>query len=174
MIKKIIKYPNPSLRKSTELLNFPVDDVIIEHVKDLQDTLHDDPMGLAIASNQILHSGFRLFVVRDDKKLNDIFPGGVVINPEWCVDSDNVVTEREGCLSFPGMTFDIPRYEKIRVIFFDIDGAQHDKVVEGVVAQMVQHEVDHLEGKLFIEYLPKKAQISVRNSVIARKKSGRW
>lgn len=175
MIKKIIKYPNPSLRKPTAAVDI-VDDSIIEHIKDLNDTLREEQDGLAIASNQILEKGMRLFVVKDDTRLNDIFPGGVAINPLWAPIAlfNQVVADREGCLSFPGMTFNIPRYERVIAFFTDIDGNKYEKEVEGIIARMFQHECDHLDGRLFIEMLPKKAQISIRNSVISRKKAGQW
>ena len=176
MVKKIIKYPNPSLRKATSLVALPADDFVFEHIRDLNDTLKAEEDGLAIASNQILEDGLRMFVVKDDKRLNEIFEGGAVFNPQWAPLAlfNQVVTEREGCLSFPGMTFSIPRYNRVMVSFQDVEGRKHEKEVEGIVARMVQHECDHLDGKLFVETLPKKTQIDIRNIVIRKKKEGKW
>ena len=175
MTKKIIKYPDPSLRQPTRLVNLPLKDDIWDHIKDLQQVLREDPNGLALASNQIMENGYRLFVTRDDKELNEIFPGGVCLNPIWKRwPSSKLITDGEGCLSFPGMFFDIPRWDKISVKFQDIDGNLREQDLIGLYSRMMQHEVDHLEGKLFIEQLERKKQVEIRNQIIRLKKAGRW
>ena len=175
MTIKIIKYPNPSLRQPTRLVNLPPSEQLMSHIRDLQKALDIEKDGLAIASNQVLENGYRLFVVKDREDLNEIFPGGVCVNPFWKPRPvSKSVTEREGCLSFPGMIFDIPRWSDISVRFQDIDGNVVERDLNGIYARLVQHETDHLDGKLFIEALPKDAQIEIRNIVIRRKKAGTW
>ena len=173
MVKRIIKYPNPSLRIPTAPVVIPSAD-LQPHIVDLLDTLATEAGGLAIASNQIMERGVRLFVASDRVDLGHNIKFGAIVNPTWNPVGNNALIQREGCLSFPGLTFDIPRYERISTTFFDVDGVMYTKEFEGLIARMFQHECDHLDGKLFIEMLPKKAQLNIRNIVIARKKAGKW
>ena len=72
------------------------------------------------------------------------------------------------------MFFNIPRWSDISIHFQDIDGNVVERDMSGLYARMVQHESDHLDGKLFIELLDKRQQIDVRNQVIKIKKAGKW
>jgi peptide deformylase len=175
-IRPIIKYPNSSLRVPTQLVEWPQTIWPVpfsEHLNDLRDTLHASMDGLAIASNQIDEHGFRVFMV--NQKIAVDFPLEIVVNPHWeKVAGAKQITAPEGCLSFPGLVFDIPRWSNVLVTCCDIDGAVKTFEVSGINARMVQHECDHLDGKLFVEQLSKKVQIDVRNEVIRRRKAGRW
>lgn len=172
---KIIKYPASSLRMPVELVPLPrpvYPRSFADHVTQLKVALAQEADGLAIASNQISEHGWRVFVV-DTKKVD--FPLDVVVNPSWKPQAaSQMETQVEGCLSFPGMSFPIKRHNFIIMECQDIHGNVQQHQVEGLAARMVQHECDHLDGKLFIEQLPKKVQIDVRNEVIKRRKAGRW
>jgi len=174
MVKKIIKYPAPSLRVFTKAVLFPITDEVREHLRDLEDTLKASADGLAIASNQVLAEGHQVFIVRDVAELTEKFEGGLCFNPTWKPRGDDVITDREGCLSFPGMSFMIPRFESIIGEFQDIDGNKHSVIFDGLLARALQHEYDHLTGVLFIDMLPKKAQTQLYNTIVQRKKAGRW
>lgn len=174
MVKKIIKYPSPSLREYVKELAFPITDEVREHLRDLEDTLRVSADGLAIASNQVLAKGYRVFIVRDQADMTEKFEGGLCFNPSWKPRGDDVIVDREGCLSFPGMSFMIPRFENIIGEFQDIDGNKHSVIFEGLLARAFQHEVDHLNGTLFIDMLPKNAQTQLYNTIVQRKKAGRW
>lgn len=174
MVKKIIKYPSPSLRERTLPVSFPITDEVREHLRDLEDTLKVTPEGLAIASNQVLPEGHQVFIVRDVPELTEKFEGGLCFNPSWKPRGDEVIVDREGCLSFPGMSFMIPRFESIIGQFQDIDGNMNSVIFDGLLARAFQHECDHLDGVLFIDMLPKRAQTTLYNTIVQRKKAGRW
>jgi peptide deformylase len=172
---KIIKYPATSLRVPVQTVSWPMDQGVWRHIADLHDTLMVERNGVAIASNQIESKigNYHIFVVSDDtaKKLGE----KTFINTLWepAVNS-GMVSQPEGCLSFPGMTFDVLRYRSIKIKFQNILGNIVEMNLDGFDARMVQHECDHLAGKLFIEHIDKKKQIDVRNEVVKRRKSGRW
>jgi peptide deformylase len=143
-----------------------------DQVQDLRDTLKACSDGLAIAHNQVFDHGYRMFVVDLDMIT---FQDEVVINPSWTPQgASKMETQMEGCLSFPGMAFPIARHNFILLDYQDIAGNVKQAQLEGLAARMVQHECEHLDGKLFIEHIQKKKQIDVRNEVIRRRKAGRW
>jgi peptide deformylase len=77
----------------------------------------------------------------------------VMVNPEILERSHETWVYEEGCLSIPGIRGDVTRPERVRVRYQDVDGAEHTLDVEGMFARILQHEIDHLNGKLFIDYL---------------------
>jgi peptide deformylase len=174
--QKLVKYPDTALRVPVQSVSWPMDQIIWQHIADLQDTLLIEKNGVAIASNQIeprLGSNHHIFVVDDNtaKRLGE----KIFINTLWEPQvNSGMISQPEGCLSFPGMTFDVLRHKSIKIKFQNILGNIVEMNLEGFDARMVQHECDHLAGKLFIEYIDKKKQIEVRNEVIRRRKSGRW
>jgi peptide deformylase len=94
----------------------------------------------------------------------------VIVNPEILDRSRDTWVYEEGCLSIPGIRGDVTRPFKIRVRYRDLDGAQHTLETEGMFARILQHEIDHLDGKLFIDYLSpaEKALIKPRLRGITR------
>lgn len=174
--QKLIKYPATSLRVPAQTVSWPMDQNVWRHIADLHDTLLVERNGVAIASNQIENScggNYHIFTVSEDtaKRLGE----KTFINTLWepTVNS-GMASQPEGCLSFPGMTFNILRYKSIKVKFQNILGNIVEMNLDGFDARMVQHECDHLAGKLFIEHIEKGKQIEVRNEVIKRRKAGRW
>jgi peptide deformylase len=177
-IRKIIKYPSPSLRTICQPIDFRDNwfwcAEFLENVQDLKDTLAVTAGGLALASNQIRETGFRLFVVRP-------VPTGewavglpeVVINPKWYPSTGVATVLDEGCLSMPEVNAKVARHDAIKVEYFDIDGVECKIEVAGLDAQIVQHEIDHLDGKLIYDYLPKRLQIQTRANAIRNRRAGR-
>lgn len=78
----------------------------------------------------------------------------VFINPEIIEETGEPWAFEEGCLSIPGIRADVFRPEQVRIRYRDVDWVEHDEVYTGIAARIIQHEYDHLEGKLFVDYLP--------------------
>ncbi len=147
-VKTIITYPNPILRKKTK----PVDtfgDELKELVAELAETMYAAP-GAGLAANQI---GVSLQVVVIDispsKEEKDFL---ALINPE-IFDCEGSQTGDEGCLSVLDFSAKVKRFQKIKVKVQDIDGKTREFEAEDHFARVIQHEVDHLNGILFIDHL---------------------
>lgn len=176
MVRKIITYPSPSLRIPAVWVRYAEGKHLAwdvgEHIVDLRETLLAHDEGLAIASNQIMEAGWRMFVVRSS--VADEFGSDVVINPTWVSGpQDGVVVEPEGCLSFPGYSFPVMRFLEVTCDYQTPDGERWRRMFSGLTARMIQHECDHLDGKLFIDQLPQDVKVKVRVEMIQRRKKGR-
>ena len=154
-IKKIIEYPRDekALRRESKLVRV-VNRRIKKLVRNLKDTLMDRPEGVGLAAVQInIHS--RVFVVRlgakvgsnDDTKLG---PPVAIINAE-ILEAKNEEEGFDGCLSFPGLFGDTKRPTFIRVKGLDEWGKPFEKIYEGFDAVVIHHEIDHMNGVLFID-----------------------
>jgi peptide deformylase len=168
-IKKIIRFPSTSLRSVCRPVDLSTDrEALLEHVGDLKDTLAVTPNGLALASNQILPLGYRVFVVKQPSQLPE-----VIINPTYISSQDGVGIDAEGCLSIPELSLGVPRLRHIELIWNDINGVEHTSAFSGLEARIVQHECEHLDGKLIFDYATKKTQIAVRAAAIKNRKAGK-
>jgi len=149
-IKKILTEPDPFLRqKSSEVEQ--VTDETRKLMDDMLDTMYDAP-GIGLAAIQI-GVPKRVIVIdlsRDEKK-NPLY----FVNPKIIKKSDTDSTYEEGCLSVPGQFAEVDRPDKCRVSFLDYNGKKQELKAEGLLATCIQHEMDHLEGVLFIDYLSK-------------------
>jgi peptide deformylase len=158
-IREIKEYPDQVLRRISK----PVKEMspeIKELVDDMLETIHTTP-GVGLAAVQV---GVLLRIVTIDPSLGeDPSQVLVLINPEIKELEGRVIFE-EGCLSVPEFYAEIERSEKIEVRGLDIEGKSLEFTTEGLLARIIQHEVDHLNGKLFIDHLPK-----VRRDVFKRK-----
>ena len=152
MIYPIVMYGDSVLRKKAKDVEKGKD--IKELVSDMFETMHA-AHGIGLAAPQI-GKGIRLFVVdgttlEDQPKLKDFkmtFVNAIMLNEEgepWAFE--------EGCLSIPNIREEIERHEKIRIQYYDEDWNPHTKEFDGLAARIIQHEYDHIEGKLFIDYL---------------------
>ncbi len=142
----ILRYPDPGLR----LISAPVatvDGEVRQLIDDMLETMYAAP-GVGLAAPQVSVAQ-RIIVV-------DISPKGdaplCLINPEITSLTGGVVME-EGCLSVPGLHENVERAEQIKVQALGCDGVPFELEAEGLLAVCIQHEVDHLEGKLFVDYL---------------------
>lgn len=143
---KILEFPDPRLRKKAVPID-DVDDTVRQLIDDMLETMYAAP-GIGLAATQVdVHR--RLLVGDVSQEKNEPF---ALINPEILEQDGSAVTE-EGCLSVPGYYDEVERAEHIRVRFLDRDGAERELECEGLLAVCVQHEMDHLEGRLFVDYL---------------------
>ena len=137
----ILHAPDPRLRKKTP----PV--TVFDLIDDMFETMYDAP-GVGLAANQV---GVMLrLAVMDCSDEHD--QPMVMINPE-VVGADEQVEMEEGCLSVPDIRDKIQRYNKVRLRALDRKGQPFELEAEGLMAQCIQHEIDHLDGKLYIDYL---------------------
>jgi peptide deformylase len=170
MIKPIIKFPAPWLQLKCCAITFPITPKMSDHISDLKDTLANTPNGIALASNQILTEGYRVFVVR---------PGScdlpeVVINPTWsAIGFGDRVPHDEGCLSIPEYRSFTLRTESVLLLGLTEDGGFIDREFKGLAAQIIQHECDHLDGRTILDYADKKTRFQVRAEAIKNRKMGR-
>lgn len=152
MILPIYLYGHPILRKET--VEVPKDyPNLKELVANMFDTMyHADGVGLAAPQVGL---SIRLLVI-DANVLSDDFPEckdfkRVMINPEIIEKSEEEIAIEEGCLSLPGIHEKVSRAAKVRVKYYDDDFTEHDEVIEGFAARVTQHEMEHLEGHVFID-----------------------
>jgi peptide deformylase len=155
---RILEFPDPKLRTKAAPVEV-VDDQLRALADDMLETMYAAP-GIGLAATQVdVHQ--RLLVV--DVSADKTDPH-VIINPE-IVEKDGVAVSEEGCLSVPGYFDEVERAEHIRVRYLDRDGNSVEREMEGLLAICVQHEMDHLEGKLFVDYLSPLKQQMVRKKL---------
>lgn len=143
---KILEYPDPRLRTKARPVT-AVDDGIRRLAADMLETMYAAP-GVGLAATQVdVH--LRLIVMDVSEEKNRPL---VLINPEILA-KDCVEEGEEGCLSVPGVTEAVQRARKIKVQALDRDGKPFTLDAEGLLAVCIQHEMDHLQGKLFVDYL---------------------
>lgn len=154
MILPIYVYGQPVLRKVAEDINSDYPN-LKELIDNMFETM-DNADGVGLAAPQI---GLPIRVVTVDLDvLSEDYPEfkgfrKVYINAHILETSDDLVSMEEGCLSLPGIHESVKRSNKIRVKYLDENLVEHDEVVEGYLARVMQHEFDHLEGKMFIDHL---------------------
>jgi len=151
-IKEILIHPDPILREVARKVADPTAPEIKALVQDMADTMYDAP-GVGLAAPQI---GVSLRVVVTDTEWRN--EGGardlkVWINPEFTWKSDETEIYEEGCLSVPEIYEEVERPAAVRLRWQDLEGNNHEADFNGFQAVALQHEFDHLDGKLFIDYL---------------------
>ncbi len=159
-IKPILMHPDPRLKKICE----PVTEFnksLAELADDMLETMYDAP-GIGLAGPQIGVMK-RIFVI-DCVKEDDVAPDPmVIINPEITHSSEELGVYEEGCLSIPNQFAEVTRPKIIRLKWQDLDGAEYEDEFDDLWSTCMQHEFDHLNGKLFIDYLkPLKRQMITR------------
>jgi peptide deformylase len=159
-LRNIIKLPDPRLR----LVSAPVqavDGELRRLVEDMFETMYDAPgIGLAAIQIGIPQRVVTLDLAKKDEPKNP----RVFINPEIVWRSEQKDVHEEGCLSIPEYYEEVERPAKVKVRFLDLDGKPQEIEAEGILATCLQHEIDHTNGVLFIDYLSKLK----RNMVIKR------
>ena len=146
-ILNILQHPDPRLRRVASPVSH-VDDTVRQLLDDMLETMYEAP-GIGLAATQVnVHK--RLLVM-------DISEAGdqpmVFINPEISPLTDQTQPYDEGCLSVPGFYESVERPERVLIKALDRNGAAFELEAEGLLAVCIQHEVDHLDGKLFVDYL---------------------
>ena len=161
MIRPILLHPDPRLKKIcadvpdlTDELRMLADDML--------QTMYDAPgVGLAAPQIGILH---RLIVLDCVKEEGETARPLIMFNPEIIASSDEKNVYEEGCLSIPDLFADVTRPKTVQVRWMDRDGNEQNEEMDGLWATCVQHEIDHLEGKLFIDHIK-----PIRRQMITRK-----
>ncbi|MEO1035601.1 MAG: peptide deformylase [Pseudomonadota bacterium] len=145
-ILRILEFPDPRLRtKATPVAE--VTDEIRQLVDDMLETMYAAP-GIGLAATQVdVHQRLLVADVSTEKD-----EPHVLINPE-ILEKDGVEVMEEGCLSVPGFYEEVERAEKIRFRALNRDGDTYEMEAEGLLAVCIQHEIDHLDGKLFVDYI---------------------
>ncbi|MEL7114119.1 MAG: peptide deformylase [Pseudomonadota bacterium] len=167
----IIIHPDPRLKKMCP----PVDSVTPEIRKladDMLTTMYEAP-GIGLAAPQV--GEMKRMLVMDCIKEEGATPRPMVlINPEITWASPDRTVYEEGCLSIPDQYADVERPAEVRVAWTDVDGNPQEEQFDGLWATCVQHEIDHLDGKLFIDYLkPLRRQLITRKMVKLKKERAR-
>jgi len=154
-LREIIILPDKQLR----LVSKPIEKVTTEIRKladDMFETMYDAP-GIGLAAIQVAQP-LRLITMDLARKNEEgeVTPQPrVFINPEILTSSEETSVYEEGCLSIPEYYVEVERPAKVRVRFTDLDGKLHEEDAEGLFATCIQHEIDHLNGVLFVDYLSK-------------------
>ena len=170
-ILSILTYPDPRLHKFAALVT-QFDDALKQLVDDLAETMYTAP-GIGLAAIQISEP-IRLLVIDASPKEGPREPLAL-INPEILWSSDARNTYEEGCLSIPEYYEEVERPASVRLKFLDREGKPQERLAEGLFATVVQHEIDHLNGVLFIDYLSKlkRDRVVKKFAKIARRDDGR-
>jgi peptide deformylase len=150
-VREIIKLPDKRLRLVSEPIKH-VDAGIKKLVDDMFETMYAAP-GIGLAAIQLGIA--KRVVTMDLSKKEDEQKPRVFINPEITWTSDETAKYEEGCLSIPDYYEEVERPAEVKVKYLDLDGKQHEIKVKGLLATCIQHEVDHTNGVLFIDYLSK-------------------
>ena len=160
MIRPIVLHPDARLKKkSVQVEN--INDALIKLAEDMMETMYDAP-GIGLAAPQI--GVLERLIVMDCAKKEDEEPDPVImVNPLITASSEEISVYEEGCLSIPEHFAEVTRPELVQVEWIDLDGKQHSGEFGGLKSTCIQHEIDHLNGKLFIDYLgPMKRQLITR------------
>jgi peptide deformylase len=156
---KILQYPDKRLHTVAKPVA-RVDEEVRQLVNDMAETMYAAP-GIGLAATQV-DRHIRLIVVDVSEQKNALL---VLINPEILAKDGEVVGE-EGCLSVPGIYDKVTRAEHIRVRALDRDGQPFELAAEGLLAICIQHEIDHLDGKVFVEYLSRLKQDRIKSKLL--------
>ena len=171
MKRTILIHPDPRLKKVAA----PVDDLSDELrtlADDMLETMYDAP-GIGLAAPQV-GIGKRLIVLDCIKEEGAAPRSLIMFNPEIVASSDETSVYEEGCLSIPDQYADVTRPAEVEVAWIDRDGNPQQEVFRDLWATCAQHEIDHLEGKLFIDYLkPLKRQMITRKMVKLKRELAR-
>ena len=153
----ILRFPDPRLKTVAAPVE-KIDDSIRRLARDMAETMYEAP-GIGLAATQVdVH--LRVIVIDSSETRDQLL---VLINPEL-EDSEGVQACEEGCLSVPGIFDKVERAERVVVRYLDVQGKRQTVAAEGLLAVCLQHEMDHLEGRVFVEHLSllKQTRIKVK------------
>jgi peptide deformylase len=148
-VRPILVLPDPRLRAVADPVD-TIDESVKELARDMLDTMYAAP-GIGLAATQI--GEMKRVVVMDLAKEGEPAAPIVMVNPEILKVSDEVVTTEEGCLSIPELYYDVDRAAEVTVRYTDLEGKVVTREAKDRLAICVQHELDHLDGVLYIDYL---------------------
>jgi peptide deformylase len=154
----ILEYPDPRLRTiAAPVTRF--DAQLKQQIADMFETMYEAP-GIGLAATQVdWHYQLIVIDITEDRSQPRVF-----INPE-ILEKEGRAQGQEGCLSVPGIFDDVERAQRIRVRYQDADGATHEEELTDLLAVCLQHEIDHLNGKLFVDYLSELKRQRIRRKL---------
>jgi peptide deformylase len=162
-ILNILRYPDPRLHKVAR----PVTEFgerLNTLVRDMAETMYDAP-GVGLAASQIdVHEQLVIIDVTETKDALQVF-----INPEITWASEDKQVYDEGCLSVPGIYDGVERPSQVRVKALDLEGKPFELEADGLLAVCIQHEMDHLKGKVFVEYLSPLKRNRIKSKMLKEK-----
>ena len=154
----ILRFPDPRLKQMAAPVT-KIDSGIRQLAADMAETMYEAP-GIGLAATQVnVHK--RVVVVDISEEKNDL---RVFVNPELSSSSGLSIGE-EGCLSVPGVYDNVERAERVSVRYLDLDGKPQVLDAEGLLAVCIQHEIDHLNGTVFVDHLSQLKQTRIRNKL---------
>ena len=166
MLRKILTEPDPILRKKCEPLE-KVDEETKKLMDDMLETMYAAPgIGLAAIQVGILKRLVVIDISKEEEKKKPIF----LINPQIIHRSKKTSVYEEGCLSLPGQFAEIERPAECTIKYIDYNGKEKELKSDGLLATCIQHEVDHLNGILFIDYLSKLKKDMIIKKLVKQKK----
>jgi len=145
---KVVTYPDEFLRQPTRPVE-TIDEKIQDIIEQMAETMYEAP-GIGLAANQV---GLNYSLITYDVSPTDEHNLQVLINPEIISREGSIVSEDEGCLSVPGLRAHVKRAEKVSVKGLDREGNPVSIEADGLLAIVLQHEIDHLHGTLFIDHI---------------------
>ena len=162
-VLELLHYPDERLRTVAKPVA-AVDDRVLRIVQDMTETMYAAP-GIGLAATQVnIHERIILVdITEDQSELR------VLINPEITDCSDEKKVFQEGCLSVPGVYDDVERPDQIRVRALNENGEAVEFDADGLLSVCIQHEIDHLDGKVFVDYLSRLKQSRIKTKMIKAK-----
>ena len=161
----ILEFPDPRLRTVAKPVE-QVDDALRSLVDDMFETMYAAP-GIGLAATQVdVHQRLLVLDVSEDQSRPMVF-----INPE-ILSAEGHQVYQEGCLSVPGIYADVKRANSVRVKALDRDGKAFEIEADGLLAVCIQHEMDHLAGKVFVDYLSPLKREQVRKKLAKQQRAG--
>ncbi|HMX67423.1 MAG TPA: peptide deformylase [Accumulibacter sp.] len=154
----ILRFPDPRLRKVAEPVA-RIDDAIRRLARDMAETMYEAP-GIGLAATQVdVHK--RLIVIDASETRDELL---TLVNPE-IVEQSGQQRGEEGCLSVPGIYDKVERAQRVVVRYLDLDGKQQTVEAEGILSVCLQHEIDHLQGRVFVEHLSQLKQQRIKSKL---------
>ena len=156
----ILHYPDPRLHTVAKPVQV-IDARIRQIVADMAETMYDAP-GIGLAATQVdIHEQIIVVDISEEKNQLQVF-----INMEVLESSPEAKVYEEGCLSVPGIYDEVERPDRIKVRALNLDGQPFTLNADGLLAVCLQHELDHLRGKVFVQYLSRLKQSRIRNKLL--------
>ena len=146
-ILQILEFPDPRLRKIAKPVTV-FDKELEDLIEDMLETMHEAE-GIGLAATQVnVHKRLLVIDVSENRDAPQVF-----INPEFEIIEHELSEYNEGCLSVPGFYETVSRPRVVKITAQDAKGEKIEQAAEGILATCIQHEIDHLDGKLFVDYL---------------------
>jgi peptide deformylase len=159
-VLNILRYPDPRLHRVADPVR-EVDDRIRQLVRDMAETMYAAP-GIGLAATQVdVHLRVIVIDVSEAREHLRVF-----INPEIVARSDDSKVYEEGCLSVPGIYDEVERPDRVTVRALDENGQSFTLEADGLLAVCVQHEIDHLNGRVFVQYLSRLKQSRIKTRLL--------